>query len=54
VKDLSTLVLINYFFSIGQKGNKSLLEAIKNHLHKLAPEGLKDDIVHVNSGPGNV
>lgn len=37
------------FFSITQKGNKALLEAIKNLLHQLAPEGINNEIVHVNS-----
>lgn len=36
------------FFSITQKGNK-YLEDIQKHLHDLAPKGLNDYVVHVNS-----
>jgi len=38
-----------FFFSITQRGNRALFEAIQNYLHDLAPEGLKEDTVHVSS-----
>lgn len=37
------------FFSISLRGNRALFDAIQNYLHDLAPEGLKEDVVHVTS-----
>lgn len=39
----------NLYFAITQKGNSALLYAIQRYLHDLAPEGLKEDVVHVSN-----
>lgn len=37
----------NLVFSIGKKGNKALLEAIKNCLYDLAPQWTNENVVNV-------